>query len=819
MYERSSYDIRNSKNAKNINDDFSYFPEPNPFVQSNSNAGNAFNNYNVSSSNNGNPFSSYNNDYNLSQNNLYQYTSKKDSPSFSFNNFGKINFKDLPIITETEDNYINTSDSNAMNLDDKQIDFIKIPTNQKSFISINNFKFNSDIKTSIQVFVSELTSLILHNNLYEALNLMNSNTPINFSNQTIATSLLKLYLFKLIANEEHFNLQTVLNFTYNSIIAQDDGAMKYEAILKLINFPGVFKSRYYRLTKQEEYINAIVKLITVEADFQQNLLLNSSNYENVENHLHQLNLFDENLILQNMEYEIAYVITSFFESLEICSDFDEFAYNSEIKFDLTKISDFSKLKNGIFKFFAFDIAAGNLALEKIINQNQAQPDSSLIHQKLDSINKFQKEKISITSQEIIDEIYKEHEKDDFFDIYLKNQKSNFENDIRDSNNSKTQLSSFNKPSLKSTSDTGYSFNGKSSFPKTSTIKEENLKKNPFSGPVKKEEKELIINLHDEQFDKELPVINNNKLTKVKNTKLSVLKKFNFKFVKRENIDKKIIRKFRKYLEEKPRNNYEIPINNYSFIDSFQQNKLFPPMTTEDGIVFKSFNTSYMIWLFTQNNTLYYYNEFIQNNLLDSVKLIVNTFKVTDKTEIGLIRNYLLLMGKVYSNFEFNEGDETSHFTSQVNTESMISKKLDGIYSDDEESVQNTKTYVKEEIVSSNTFKINNSNPKVFDYIKPNSINPYNDYELSNEEYIELTTKPKSNPFKSAENQNIFSISSLSTQNSKLNSLNKNTQNQNPFTLNQYNIQNKEAKIQKEIKFNEITEAFDDYKADLDDLDY
>ena len=97
-----------------------------------------------------------------------------------------------------------------------------------------------------------------------------------------------------------------------------------------------------------------------------------------------------------------------------------------------------------------------------------------------------------------------------------------------------------------------------------------------------------------------------------------LKTFNPKFLKKENIDKKIFRRFRKLVKYNYKKNKTNPIftRNPLFWEKFYFKNLLPPVKIQlnnNGqlIEHKSFNTQYLIWLFNQEGTTELFNIFIE----------------------------------------------------------------------------------------------------------------------------------------------------------------------------------------------------------------
>lgn len=144
----------------------------------------------------------------------------------------------------------------------------------------------------------------------------------------------------------------------------------------------------------------------------------------------------------------------------------------------------------------------------------------------------------------------------------------------------------------------------------------------------------------------------------KNFKLSSLKVFSFKNIKRENIDKKVLRKFRGYLETKfTRNDPTVKITASIFEDEFARlfllKEAYPPFKTKDNKIFKSFSTSYMIWFFSHEIMIRYYEEFMCYNLENLTDYISRTFTLVDDKESQLLHDYIKQIANLYSDFHFN----------------------------------------------------------------------------------------------------------------------------------------------------------------------
>ena len=132
-----------------------------------------------------------------------------------------------------------------------------------------------------------------------------------------------------------------------------------------------------------------------------------------------------------------------------------------------------------------------------------------------------------------------------------------------------------------------------------------------------------------------------------------LKEFQFKFTKRENIDKKILRKFRKFLKDKSKKNYTEILNilsNSRFWCDFITQNLMPPFNyLTEKKEFKSFNTTYMSWIFEHKYSIELYNIFIKfsfENLCEHFKFIYHLNN--DDEEFNQLKIYLNTLPLIFS---------------------------------------------------------------------------------------------------------------------------------------------------------------------------
>ena len=139
--------------------------------------------------------------------------------------------------------------------------------------------------------------------------------------------------------------------------------------------------------------------------------------------------------------------------------------------------------------------------------------------------------------------------------------------------------------------------------------------------------------------------NHHENIQVKKLKLPISRKFNPIFTKRENIDKIIIRKFRNFMKDfywKQPKIFDLGKNKELWFKFINEDLLPPVKFTYYGEShhFKSFNTSYICWLFSQKNAEYQYNIFLNNkgyslfdSLIEKYSRKINELNDDEKTEI------------------------------------------------------------------------------------------------------------------------------------------------------------------------------------------
>lgn len=175
-----------------------------------------------------------------------------------------------------------------------------------------------------------------------------------------------------------------------------------------------------------------------------------------------------------------------------------------------------------------------------------------------------------------------------------------------------------------------------------------------------------------------------------------LKEFQFQFTKRENIDKKIMRKFRKYLKEKYKKHKNIQIisliNSQKFWSDFINQNLLPPFEYDyEEKKFKSFNTGYMLWVFEHVNSLELYTHFINENH----QTIIGHFQTlhdleeTDN-EFTLLKTYISNLPKVFGNhnnsIKLNSNDYCTVIFDNNNNNSFVKTNKETIIENSEKHI-------------------------------------------------------------------------------------------------------------------------------------
>ena len=218
-----------------------------------------------------------------------------------------------------------------------------------------------------------------------------------------------------------------------------------------------------------------------------------------------------------------------------------------------------------------------------------------------------------------------------------------------------------------------------------------------------------------------------------------LKDFNPKFLKKENIDKKIFRKFRKFFKSYYKDNKNSPIfsKNVFFWKKFYTQNLLPPVKIENNgeiIEHKSFNTQYLIWLFNQEGITELFKLFLKKESENVVNNFITEYNLNNSNEpniIGKLKQYMDYIPEIYGaannedkNIELEENKE--EFNVDTNEISSVKQQQ---YNND----NNNLDWIDSEKKHSNPFDLN------FDIIGKKNFkeSPYdiNDFYLDEEKSV------------------------------------------------------------------------------------
>lgn len=170
-----------------------------------------------------------------------------------------------------------------------------------------------------------------------------------------------------------------------------------------------------------------------------------------------------------------------------------------------------------------------------------------------------------------------------------------------------------------------------------------------------------------------------------------LRDFKPRFLKKENIDKKILRKFRNYLKTIYKTENEIANGDKVFWKDFINTNLLPPMRyieSNKRIEFRSFNSKYLIWLFSKQDCATNYKEFANKYGEIILEEFISAYDLARKnttTEIGIIDQlsyYIRAIPDIYcrpNRLKNSELDSLSLFSDksyQTNSQIYSEEQLD-----------------------------------------------------------------------------------------------------------------------------------------------
>lgn len=195
-----------------------------------------------------------------------------------------------------------------------------------------------------------------------------------------------------------------------------------------------------------------------------------------------------------------------------------------------------------------------------------------------------------------------------------------------------------------------------------------------------------------------------------------LKKFQFKFAKRENIDKKVLRKFKKYLKDKYKKKQSDIVtifNKNKFWVDFITLNLMPPFTyPNEGREYKSFNTTYMSWVFDHQYSLELYTIFIQNNYDNLLHHFIQIYNLNENDdELGLLKTYLSSMAVLFSsssqkdsnvsgisNYIFEVIPQKEETNKNINTNSTKSSDILKSFKEEKNIIKKQNTEIEDDLM-------------------------------------------------------------------------------------------------------------------------
>ena len=139
--------------------------------------------------------------------------------------------------------------------------------------------------------------------------------------------------------------------------------------------------------------------------------------------------------------------------------------------------------------------------------------------------------------------------------------------------------------------------------------------------------------------------------------------FNSK-IRRVNLCKKIVRKFKKYLK------LNIKEINYPFWNSFCRENYLPPFKLED-IEFKSFSRIYLNWLFSHEGGIELYNNFLRNKGDEELNNIYINYGINDLEEKNDLKNFFLNFAIFFSNLKNNDNENEVENNNLNNNENNL----------------------------------------------------------------------------------------------------------------------------------------------------
>jgi hypothetical protein len=243
-------------------------------------------------------------------------------------------------------------------------------------------------------------------------------------------------------------------------------------------------------------------------------------------------------------------------------------------------------------------------------------------------------------------------------------------------------------------------------------------------------------------------------------KIPLLKNFNPTYTKKNNIDKKILRKFKQFIKDNS-GNLDLGSEN-SFIRKFIKENLFPPMRFKDEmeqeIEFKSFNTKYLIWVFNKEGILELYENFLLIEGKNVIEQIIKDYNLTSdnyRKEVEELQIYLFHLGKVFSNYNYN--NKNCNNSNQPLVKQMPLENINCKNYKEEEQIEILTTQTRNMQNIQNIQQIQNIISPINNFLDA-ALNPES-YEKVYENYLNKIFDLKLDEVDNSKQRDIFSIMS------------------------------------------------------------
>ena len=186
----------------------------------------------------------------------------------------------------------------------------------------------------------------------------------------------------------------------------------------------------------------------------------------------------------------------------------------------------------------------------------------------------------------------------------------------------------------------------------------NKEKTENQSKIHFEEINTNINVPKKQIEKkETKKYNKKKKSNKEETifnQLPYLNSFKPKYIKRETIDKKIIRSFKNYtIKEYKANRLVIDekIMDQNFFINFVNGNMIPPLdfhdvNTDEYVKFNSFNCSYLLWFFSKKGVKEVYNQFINEKGKEFIDDLSQYYEISNE-EKNQLNSYIMNFPNIF----------------------------------------------------------------------------------------------------------------------------------------------------------------------------